>query len=543
VLAPALYRLLTTTGLDVSIVQPASQPQPSPDDWLTVPASIAAVLRPYQHELIERTAQALPRSRKVCLTAPTGAGKTHVITAIAAAADQAGLRALILATRTRLVRQLHDRLVIFDVDHGVIAAQLPELRWHNARVQVASVDTLYRRCLVEPKRMQLPGADVVIFDEAHLAAAATRVAILNAYPDAVRIGLTATPARQSGRALSEIFDELVVGPSIAELIASGMLVRPRIFNVPVVSNEELRAVPKDAANDYQSKALGELLSRPKLVGDVVENWLRIAGGKRTLVFAITQAHAAQLAQEFRRNGVAAELLIDSDDEQEREAVIARLESGETRVVINCFLMSYGVDVPSVEVIVLARPTRSLSMFLQMVGRGLRPAEGKTDCLILDHGRVIEHLGLPHIDREWTLDDARNMNQEAREHSRKATTEQPRTCPQCHHMWLVSEEGEACISCGWKPVPRAKAVAFQEADLAEMGEGPMASESDQQRFYAELRGYAQARNFKGGWAAHKYKEKFGRFPPWSWNSLAAVPPSVATQNWARSRFIAWRKARR
>src|SRR5262249_35761750 len=160
---------------------------------------------------------------------------------------------------------------------------------------------------------------------------------------------------------------------------------------------------KDSDSDYQTTALGALMSRPKLVGDVLENWLRIARGKRTLIFAVNKGHAAALLESFQRQGISAEMLTDEDDELTRDEAIARLESGSTQILLSCFLLSYGTDIPPVECIVLARPTRSLVMYLQMVGRGLRPSPdtGKRDCILIDHGHVVETLGLPQSDFGWT----------------------------------------------------------------------------------------------------------------------------------------------
>ncbi|MDE2450990.1 MAG: DEAD/DEAH box helicase family protein, partial [Gammaproteobacteria bacterium] len=285
------------------------------------------VLRDYQREQIATIARALRMGyRRPIAQAPTGSGKTHEIAAIALAASQADLRVVILATRTRLVRQIHERLDAFGVSHGVFAAELPALRNLLLPVQVASADTMHRRCIGDG-HTPLPAADAVIFDECHLAAADTRLKLLEAYPDAVRLGFSATPAKKSGRSLKAAFDCMIPGPSVAALIQGGQLVRPRIFNTPIVSADELKSVPKDAASDYAPGALGDLMSRPKLVGDVVGNWLHIANGKRSLVFACSKAHAAALVEEFGRHGIAAELLTDRDDEATREAVFARLESG------------------------------------------------------------------------------------------------------------------------------------------------------------------------------------------------------------------------
>jgi len=484
--------------------------------WLSVPASIAAVLRPYQREQIERNAAALARYKRICNQDPTGAGKTHNIAAIVAAASAAGMAVLILATRTRLVRQIHDRLDAFGVEHGVIAAGLGDLRWWSSRVQVSSADTLYRRAIVD-KRMPLPSADLIIFDECHLAVADSRKALIDHYPDALLIGFTATPARKGGRALGPMFETLDCGPSIGELIGAGMLVRPKIFNVPVVSNQDLKSLPKDASNDYAAKSLGELLSRPKLIGDVVGNWMRIASTRRTLVFAVTKAHAAQLQQQFLQAGVVAELLLDSDDETTREATVARLETGATSVIVNCFLMSYGVDIPSVDCIVLARPTRSVVMYLQMVGRGMRVAPGKSHFLLIDHGRVVESLGLPHIDRAWSLDSARNINTDTRaQFGRKAAIERPRTCPECSHMWMVAEDGAACRHCGWRPVPRARGVTTVAADLTELVEDEAAvSPHDGRCEYF----FAQALH----WYSRRWPDRWRERPKsarwWSWLKTA------------------------
>ncbi len=519
------------------------------------------VLSDYQREQLAVTGRALRAGyRRIVLQAPTGSGKTHCIAAVTAGAADSGLRVLILATRTRLVRQIHDRLEEFGVAHGVVAAPLPELLDHARAVQIASADTLYRRSIAE-SRLPLPPAEVVIFDEAHLAGAESRLAILGSYPQALRLGFTATPARKSGRGLSAVFDVLIPGPSVLELIAAGMLVRPRIFNAPIVTASELAAVPRDKDTDYQAGALGALLSRPKLVGDVVGNWLRIANGKRTLCFAVNKAHGAQLVQEYSQAGIAAELLTDNDSESTREEVIARLECGTTQVVVNCFLMSYGVDLPTVECIVLARPTRSVAMFLQMVGRGMRPAPGKTDFLLIDHGRVVESLGLPHAPRAWSLEDGRNVNTEAREQfGRKSAEEKPRSCPECNHLWLVSEEGDACRECGWKPTPRPKAVQVEEAQLGELDYDKPASIAPHApevvHFFREALYWYVARwpdrwrdRPKSGrwWAWQQTREKFDfaesvRMPSAFWEWAPALT-SAAVNGWLKSQLIRYAKRRR
>lgn len=515
------------------------------------------VLRPYQRQQLADVAGSLRSGvRRLLVQLPTGGGKTVEIGAIVLAASLAGLRVLILATRTRLVSQIRERLDTFDVRYGVIAASLPALNNAAMGVQVASADTLYRRCVVDERR-PLPAADIVIFDEAHLAVADSRLKVLDSYPDAIRLGFSATPARKSGRGLGAAFEQIVAGPTIGELIAMGMLVRPRIFNTPIVSADELKALPK-TAGDFSEGALGALLARPKLVGDVVSNWLRLAAGRRTVIFACNKAHGQQLTQELCRTGVAAELLTDQDEEDQREAVIARLEAGTTTVVVNCFLMSYGTDIPAVECIVLARPTRSLVMYLQMIGRGLRPAPGKDHCLVIDHGRCVENLGLPTSDHPWSLDEARNVNRDASERmSRRSVTEKPRTCPECAHMWLVSELGNACTQCGWVPSVCAKAIGYQEAELTELDEQNarirLRSPEVSQFFGEALCWYLNRwpdrwrEKPKSGrwWAWSKARERFKlgdvQAPKYVWEG-PPLDTSHGTSGWLKSRQIAWAKRR-
>jgi superfamily II DNA or RNA helicase len=251
------------------------------------------------------------------------------------------------------------------------------------------------------------------------------------------------------------------------------------------------------------------------------------------------------------------MVTDADDEAMREAVITRLEDGSTHVVVNCFLLSYGVDVPSLECIVLARPTRSLAMYLQMVGRGLRPFPGKEHCLLIDHGRVVESLGLPHAEIDWTLDEGRNVNVEAAKRARAQTTEKPRACPECLHTWLVSEGGNACAQCGWIPAPKARGVAVQEADLAELefdDSQATVNLSEVERFYREAIGY-RARTRPQKWrekpntvraaAWHSAREKFklqtDAVPARFWK-LDPLPPSATTAGWCKHRDIRWAKSK-
>lgn len=527
-------------------------------DWLDVLPPAADVLFPDQREIMGRVALSLHEYRRLLVQGPTGVGKTHLIATLTESARRVELRVLILATRTRLVRQLHERLDSFGIGHGVMAAGMPGLTNWQQRVQIASVDTLYRRCVVDQK-MQLPPADVVVFDEAHLALGASRAKILNSYPNAWQFGFTATPAKTSGATLRDQFDALILGPTVSELIAAGRLVRPRIFSRPVITERELSSVHKSSATgDYVTGELSEILSRPKLVGDVVTNWLRIANGQRTLVFSCDKAHGAQLVKEFRQAGIACEQLTDDDDDATREEAIGRLESGATKVLVNCFLLSYGIDIPLVDCIVLARPTRSVVLYLQAIGRGMRTSPGKQFVTVIDHGRVIENLGLPTYERDWSLDGGGNVNAEARDRlaaSRMSVDEKPRTCRECACVWLVTEEGSNCPHCGWQSSPRGKPVQVVQADLTEV-KADLPDTRLMGRFFVEACGWyaerwpdrwATKENSARFWAWSQTRRKFKRpdderMPAAFWRARIEQP-SEATAGWLKHSMIRYAKRRR
>ena len=491
----------------------------------TLPPS-CDVLRDYQREQIATIGRALMRGyRRPIAQAPTGSGKTHTMSAITAAASSASLRVLILATRTRLVRQIHERLEAFGLSHGVLAAELPGLRNLLLPVQVASADTVYRRCLGDG-RTPLPAADVVIFDEAHLAAADSRMAILENYPEAVRLGLYRNACAQV-RALA-LGDIRLSRP------------RPERFGAdscrPARAAADLQYADRHGRRTQSgSEGRGERLRAWCARGSHVEAQARRGRMPELAPARERQALARVRLQQGARRGIgggirpawgAAELLTDKDDEATREAVFARLESGATKVVCNVFFAAYGVDLPAVECIQLARPTRSLTMYLQMVGRGMRPAPGKDHFTLIDHGRVVESLGLPTADFAWTLDERRNVNAEARESaSRRSSAEQPRTCPECSHMWLVSESGNACTECGWTPAPRAKAIGVQAADLAELdteGKGPVTPDSP---------AVAEFYRMACGWDMKR-----------SGNLWKGADPVTGKSNANKRRFVAWLRAR-
>ena len=355
-------------------------------------------LRPYQLEVLPHIGAAWRDGRRApLLVAPTGSGKTVIAAEIIRRSVKHGWRVLFLAPRRELIEQAHDKLTAAGVDVSVVMAG-DGRRNDFARVTVASIDTLHARrmpdggyCVMDP--------DLIVVDEAHLFVTSLRAGLLTHWPKARLVGLTATPARKDGRALSMVFDELLEVASVAQLTADGFLVPGRYYSL---SDPDLSKV-RTTAEEWNARDLADAMDRPQLVGDVVSTWLARAGGRRTVVFASSISHSAGLANALRANGVAAEHVDANTPTAERTATFDRFRRGVTQVLTNCTLASYGFDLPELDCVVLARPTRSLVLYLQMLGRGLRPAPGKEHCLVLDHAGVVRRFGFADEPREWSLD--------------------------------------------------------------------------------------------------------------------------------------------
>ena len=347
-------------------------------------------LRPYQSKLKADAYAALAIHRRVCVQLPTGGGKSIVIASIVTDAVRASRPVLIMAHRTELIEQLHHKLAEHFVDAGIIKAGHPR---RDRPVQVASVQTLR-------SRGEFPSARLLIFDEAHHAIAPTYRMIADEYPTAKILGFTATPCKPSGGGLGyDVFDAMVCGPTIPELISQGSLVQPIVYSVPAVGLETIRTT----GGDYNQRDLAKWADKSVLYGDLVATYKATADGRKCVVFAVSVELSQRYAREYNEAGIRAEHIDGTTPADERAAIFTRFRSGVTRVLCNVAVATEGVDIPDCAVVQVARPTKSIPLWLQMVGRGLRPSVGKTDCIILDHGNATKACGFPDATREWSLD--------------------------------------------------------------------------------------------------------------------------------------------
>jgi superfamily II DNA or RNA helicase len=483
---------------------------------------MSIVLRPNQVSLIKEIKVALLSGcSRLIAQAPTGFGKTIVACDLLREMERAGLRAIMTVPALSLVDQTVDKLFAGGVRSiGVMQANHPMTN-PDRLIQVATPQTLQRR--------KIPGADLILIDEAHIQFKVYKN-LFRDFPDTPIIGFTATPW---SKALGKDYERLIVGATTKQLIEEGYLSPFRAF---APSSPDLRGV-RTVAGDYREDDLAEAMNKTALVANVVETWQAHGGNRPTLCFAVDRAHAKSLQMQFEVAGISAEYIDAYTKGPERLEISKRFHAGEVKVVCNVGCLTTGVDW-DVRCIILARPTKSEMLYVQMVGRGLRIAEGKKDCLILDHSDNTARLGF--------VTDIHHDELDQGEPKRTSITDKsealPKKCIKC--SFLKPPKTQQCPCCGFIPVPQPGAV-HKEGELVELSTRNAAkapSENERITFYSELRGIAEEREYKCGWAAQKYKSKFGQFPPWSWNDYPSLVPTAKTRSWVRSRMIAYVKAR-
>lgn len=401
-----------------------------------------------------------------------------------------GLTVMIIAHRSEILDQISETLKIFNVLHGHVRAGIGMDK--TKRVFIASVQTLVRRF------DDVPVPDLVIIDEAHHSAASQFVQVFAKYSKALFIGVTATPERLDGKGLGEFFNRIVLGPSVQWLIENGFLKKP-IYYAPQtqIDFSSIRKV----AGDFSKSDLAEIMDKKAITGDAVAHYRRLGLGLPAVGFAVNLQHASHMADAFSSVGIRSEVIDGKLTADQRREMKKRLASGETKVLMSCELVSEGFDLPSVGCAILCRPTASLGLHLQQIGRALRPSK-HSEAIILDHaGNCLRH-GLAEEDRNWSLEGNSSKTRP------KELVLETRQCSKCFAIYL----GTKCNQCGTERMSRIKEIEIQEGELKRI-EVEQHKQEQQKRItinkaksYEELLALEKQFGYKRGWAFHRWNWK-------------------------------------
>lgn len=461
-------------------------------------------LRPYQSDAVEGVRNYyLQGFRAPLVVLPTGGGKTVIFSHIAHLTVSRGKRVLILVHRIELLRQTKKALEKSGVHAGIINANYTPDPF--AKVQIASVQTLVKR--LHRLRQEY---DLIIIDEAHHANASTWRQIIDANPQARLMGVTATPCRADGVGLGVAaggyFDCMVMGPQPQELMDMGYLVAPKIYAPPTgLDFSDVDMV----RGDYDKGQILAKVDKPTITGDAVDHYRKYADGQPCVVFCISVEHAQHVAEQFRLAGYRSEHADGSLDDDERQRRLNGLGNGEVQVLTTCDLISEGTDIPAIACAILLRPTASLGLFLQQVGRALRPSPGKDFAIILDHVGNVRMHGRPQDYREWTLEGAKKTKRTLKDDAAKVKIEQ---CPKC---FAVHVPTPVCPECGhlYEVKQSQRELAKRDGELLEVTDDIQKLINKQRRMEIgraqtlnDLVAIEKLRGYKPGWAHHVWKAK-------------------------------------
>jgi len=413
-------------------------------------------LRDYQNLAISNVRKSFQaKHRSVLLTLPTGAGKTVIFSQITKLAKLKGSNVLILVHRKELIDQAGDKLTKADVKYGIIAASHKE---SNNNVQVASVQTLINR-LNNPNQY-----DLIIIDEAHHAVANSWRKIFDFYKSAIKLGVTATPMRMTGAGLGEIFDDLIIGSTIPELVEQGYLAEHEVYAPP--NNLNLDKI-KTIRGDFSQKEVENELNKVDIVGDAVENYRRLGQNKPAIAFCISVKHGQYVTDKFKQAGYTAELISGSMNLDDRKTLVDNFKNGKVQILVSIDVVSEGFDVEGCYVAILLRPTQSEALYLQQVGRVLRPEHNKV-AIVLDHVGNTKRHGFVDEYREFDL------YQTAKTKRKGVLAPSVETCQKC---FAVYKPQPICPVCGHKREFSKREITYEDGELVKMKKDLLLDEGD------------------------------------------------------------------
>jgi superfamily II DNA or RNA helicase len=478
-------------------------------------------LRDYQQQAVADIRAAFKTGkRRVLFQLPTGGGKTTIFSYLVRALYDAGKYVAIIAHRDELLKQISDTLKSFEVPHSFIAAKKKFDK--SQRVQVCGVHTLKRRT-------DKFYPDWIIIDEAHHAVAGSWATILGDWSLARVLGVTATPERLDGKGLGDIFEQIVNGPSVKTLIEQGHLARPKYYSPTTIDTSTFKTV----AGEYNKADVRRAVDRPTITACAVTWYNKLCAGKPAVAFCASIQHSKNVAEQFNRYGFRWASLDSDMSDEERKAVVDGLRSGALHGISSCDIISEGFDIPFITAAILLRPTKSLGLFLQQVGRALRPAPDKPFALIIDHvgnigktydGQWEKNHGFIEEERVWSLDGKEKQEGEPRD---------DKMCPAC---FMLVPAGTARCECGYEFAKEREPAVETEGDLIEVIPPDVDSIEawirstnyrDLMRWAKteeQLKKIAKVRGYKRTWVYYVSKSRNERKDHTNANSQHAWPPT-------------------
>lgn len=443
-------------------------------------------LRDYQFDMYQEGRELVRAgARTIVFQASTGAGKTALAAYILAQAIAKGSHVHFWVHRRELVRQSLLAMDRAGVRCGVIRAGYPI---NDAPAQVVMIPSLPRRL----NKIRKP--DLIVIDEIHHAASKTLSTLIEAFPNAVILSLTATPWRLDGRGLRPWFEKMVLGPPMSWLIENGWLAPYRMFCPSQLDLSDVHIT----AGDYNRGELSAAMGKTTVVGDAVAHYKKYVPGKRGLVFAWSIEASKEIVARFNAAGIPAAHVDGETEDRTRDRAIDRFTSGELKILSNVDLFGEGVDVPALDAVFDLTPTRSLTRYLQRCGRALRPSEGKAAAFLFDHSHNSSRHGLPDEDREWSLDGVKR---------KKKSLNPPslvRCCPVCQE---VSSLRVRVCPCGQLLVQTRELEHDEHAELTEVDPGvlrrghEMTAKEEREYQYLVKMGRRKRYPYPEKWATH------------------------------------------
>jgi superfamily II DNA or RNA helicase len=314
----------------------------------------------------------------------------------------------------------------------------------------------------------------------------------------------------------------------------GYLAKLRYYADPSI---DLSGLKTDSTGDWRRSMIGDAMDKPKLIGDIVSNWLRIAKGTPTVCFASSQAHARHLAEEFASVGYRFEYLDCNTPDDERQEIFHRIKQGKSTGIVNYSIVGVGVDIPNLKCCILARPTKLITNYHQYVGRITRPTDG-TEGIVIDHAGIIERLGFLEDEIEWTLDGKETVEERLKKKKEERKEPKEITCGDCG---TVFKSRKTCPTCGYEMIKLGEPIPVYEADLKEIKQVKKPTPAEKSRLYSEFLGYSRRHGKSDSYALALFRSKFNEWP----HNKRSIHPSEPTQealNYIKHQQIKWAKGR-